>query len=97
MSRDNYPFKVNLSAIKDELDRYMIIDKETLYTDCIKKKLDCSLSNYNKRLALNARFVSTKPDRRVLKTLKRIQKNKDKEILNQNIAKNTTKPTGDDN
>ena len=78
---NEYKFKNNVLLIIEDFKKYYRVSKDTIYTDCIEKKLNLTVSKYNNELALNSRYITGRSDKKVLKALTKLQKNQDREIL----------------
>ena len=81
MSNNESNFKNNVLSIIEDFKKYYKISKDTIYTECIEKKLNLTVLKYNKELALNSRYIERRSDKKVLKALTKLQKNQDREVL----------------
>lgn len=71
----------NLILIKDELDRYKNVSRNELFTKCIDEKLKGTLKKYNEETNLTSTYLIEQSSIRVMKTLTKIQKKNDIEVL----------------
>ena len=81
-------FETNLSKIINELETAKSFSKESLYEDCIRQKLKNTITTYNKEIDLTTEYLLQRAGEKVLKSLSKIQKQKDKEVLNQYLNNN---------
>lgn len=80
-------FKNNVLSIIENFKKYYKLSKDTIYTNCIDKKLNLTVLKYNNELALNSRYIEGRSDKKVLKALTKLQKNQDKEALKNSAQK----------
>lgn len=81
-------FQNNLSKIINELETSKSFSREYLYEDCIKQKLKNTITTYDKEVDLTTEYLLQRASEKVLKSLSKIQKQKDKEVLNQYLNNN---------
>lgn len=75
-----------IAQINADFNKYKKMSREQIFTSCVNYKLNQSLNKYNEDLEKDALFLEGKEGYRVLKTLVKIQKDRDKEIILQNCG-----------
>ena len=79
-----WSFIDNVEEINNLLDTYANISREDLFEDCIHKKLQTVLKEYCKELDWTSKYLVKQESMRVLKTLTRLQREEDKDVILQN-------------
>ena len=81
-------FKEILESIQKDLAISKSFSREALYEECIQTKLVNIVKAYNRDADLNTNYLLRRASEKVLKSLTKIQKSKDKEILNKYLNNN---------
>lgn len=81
--------KQNINVINEELTKYTSFSKTDLFTYLINIKLQNSLLRYNQQISLNTNFLESRESCRVFKAIQKIQKQKDKEAIEQQLKSKT--------
>lgn len=71
----------NLESIREELKVNRLFSRDDLFEECITKKLNDVVRRYNKELDEGSEYLLAKDPESVLKSITRMQKIKDREIL----------------
>ena len=71
----------NLEEIISEMQVHKGFSRDKFFEDCIKKKLNNIVDLYNLDLDYNTNFLATRDSERVLRTITKQQKLKDRELL----------------
>ena len=71
----------NLEKIQEELDVFSKKSSYDIFEESVNEKLQANLSQYFGFLNINSRHLDTKPNRRIIKAVNKLQKNADKNYL----------------
>lgn len=82
------PFISNLNKIDNELAVLDKVSKVDIFNRCIQSKLQETLLRYNIQMDLNSKYIMKHAGLQVLKTVARMKKNVDKEVIEQNMEGN---------
>lgn len=77
--------KENLDELRNEMDKWLAYSRIEAYNVCINKRLAATLKNYSAKIDEASEYLLRQESFRVLKALTKIQKNKDKEVINDNL------------
>lgn len=80
-SNDTQHLENILDVISQELDRYKDISRVELFNQCIDSRLKAVLLRYNEATEATSNYLIRRGSARVLKTLTRMQKQEDKDVL----------------
>lgn len=74
-------FDESLQMVKDELNRYLTISRDDLFTQCINERLKATLLEYGEHVENDSNFLMKQSEIRVFKAITRMQREEDKETI----------------
>ncbi len=84
-------FKTILSEIINELEVTKTFSRNSLLDSCINAKLRNTITTFNDELDLTTEYLLRRASEKVLKTITKVQKQKDKQELNKYLEEHKTK------
>lgn len=73
--------KNNIEEMWYDINKYSNLSKESLFTECVNQKLKWTLSKYIDTLNMDEKELREKSSIRVLKAMRRMQHEEDKEEI----------------
>lgn len=88
-------FKTILSEIINDLEVTKTFSRTSLLDTCINAKLRNTITTFNDELDLTTEYLLRRASEKVLKTITKVQKQKDKQELNKYLEEHKTKKVKD--